>query len=486
MKMTLLILPLFLMAMSFSGCSREKTNGKTAGKGIEYPAVPRTELPPGENAYPVWTNAMLFAKPPSNDEALGFAFRAMSSFKTNLAVTTRPSGREVKRRAVFKNTSVTNVAVRPLLTKVADSPVLVKWLKSQQPVLEQIDKGLSLGKIQYPPMTISNAFDILHVSGFMALVNLKKVNGRYLAECGNYTGAINQFCDIYKMADMMATGHGTGVACMIRNGLIAGGYVSGLEWLSRQNAQNASLLREILSRMPAPDPCDSMLVQGFQSEASLFTLQTFEHIAEQKIYCNKIYPTRLYSLLDPEETATLAQTIFTQAATNACRPWVERNCTLINELNRRLECANVPKIVKTTLVQSILFATVHANKKETIELWKPLKISARREPNVFGLLLLKSSMDFTESAHKQSVAMRCKINLLRASVALMIIKAETGSYPDTLDETAKKGILSGVPSDLFSGKPLLYSSERRCLWSIGSDEVDNGGDKKADIIFQLP
>jgi hypothetical protein len=477
MKKTLLILPLFLMALSFSGCSREKTNGKAAGNGIEYPSVPRMELPAEENAYPVWTNAMLFAKPSPDEVDLGRAILAASALKTNLAFFANAPSRGRKPCADLLNSN---------MTKVADCPLLLEWLKSRKEVLEQIDKGLALGKIQYPQMTISNAVDILHISGFMALYKLKKINGRYLAECGDYSGAINQFCDVYKMADMMATGHGTGVACMIRNGLIAGGYVSGLEWLSRKNAQNASLLREILGRMAVPDPFDPVLAQSFQSEASLFTLQTFEHIAEQKIYCNKIYPTRLYSLLDPEETATLSQAIFTQAATNACRPWVERNCTLINELNRRLECANVPKIVKTTLVQSILFATVHANKKETIELWKPLKISARREPNVFGLLLLKSSMDFTESAHQRSVKLRCEINLLRASIALMIIKAETGSYPDTLDEAVKKGILSELPVDFFSGNPLLYSSERRCLWSIGSDEVDNGGDKKADIFFQLP
>jgi len=419
-------------------------------------------------------------------DAVTVAFRAMSSFKTNLVTNTRPSGRAAKPRAVFANTNMTKVAAHPILTKVADSPVLVEWLKSQQPVLEQIDKGLALGKIQYPPMTISNAVDILQISGFMALYHLKKVNGRHQAECGDHLGAINQFCDIYKMADMMATGHGTSFACLIRNGLISSGYVDGLEWLARQNEHNPSALRDILSRMPAPDSRDLALAKGFRDEASLFTRQSFEQIAEQKIYCNNIYPNRIYCVLDPEETATLAQAIFTQAETNACRPWVERNCTLINELNRRLECANVPKIVKDTLAQSIIFATVHANKKETIELWKPLKISARQEPNVFGLLLLKSSMDFTESAHERSVKLRCQINLLRAAIALMIIKAETGNYPDTLDEAVKKGLLSELPIDFFSDKPLLYSAEHRCIWSIGSDGRSNGGESKTDVIFLLP
>jgi len=482
------LVALSLLLCCALGCSRGKASSALSGKGIEYPSVPRVELPAEENAYHVWTNAMLSAKPPSSDEELGFAFRAMISFKTNSTVTPRPPSRPAKPRAVFANTNMTKVVERPLLTKVADSPRLVEWLRNQKPVLEQIDKGLALGKIQYPPMTISNAVDILQISGFMALYHLKKVNGRYLAECGDHSEAINHFCDIYKMSDMMATGHGTAFACLIRNGLISSGYVDGLEWLSRQNEHNASALRAIISRMPAPDSCDPALAKGFRDEASLFTLPTFKQIAEQKIYSNPLVPSRLYSVLDPEETAMLAQAIFTQAETNACRPWVERKCTLVNELNLRLDCANVPKTVKTALAQPIIYATHYANKKDkdTIELWKTLKIAARKEPNVFGLLLLKSSMDFTKSVHERSVKLRCQINLLRAAIALMIIKAETGNYPDTLDEVVKKGLLSELPIDFFSGKPLLYAPEHLCIWSIGSDGINNGGESKTDVIFLLP
>ena len=479
---------LVFLVFNLFGCSRGKPSYALSGKGIEYPSVPRVELPPEENAFTIWTNAMLSAEPPSGDEELRTALLMACSLKTNLVTNTKPVSRSTYRRAVFANTNITKVVERPRLTKVADSPRLVEWLKSQKPVLEQIDKGVVLGKIQYPPMTISNSLDTLQITGFMSLVHLKKVNGRYLAECGDYSNAINQFCDIFKMADMMATGHGTALAFLIRNGIIASDYVYGLEWLSRENAQNASLLRQILSRIPAPAPCVPALVQGYQNEASLFTLQTFKNIAEEKIYYNAIYPKRLYCLLDPDETAALAQAIFTQAATNACRPWIERNSTLIDQLNQRLEHANVPKPVKTALAQSILFATFHANKKDkdTIELWKTLKYSARREPNVFGLLLLKSSMAFTKSVHERSVKLQCELNLLRAAVALMIIKAETGTYPDTLDETVKKGLLPELPIDFFSGKPLLYAPEHLCIWSIGSDGRSNGGESKTDVIFLLP
>ena len=195
MKKTLLILPLFLMALSFSGCSRDNANETSADTELGNPPVLRTELPPRENAYPVWTNAMPLAKPQSKDADLRNAFRAASQFKTNLA--------EYADFRMPKGKPYTGL-LSSNMTKVADCPILLEWLKSRKAVLDQIDAGLALGKMQYPSMALSNATDNLHLSGFIALCELKKVNGRHLAEGGDYSGAIDQFSDIHKMAEMIA------------------------------------------------------------------------------------------------------------------------------------------------------------------------------------------------------------------------------------------------------------------------------------------
>jgi hypothetical protein len=138
---------LVLLVFNLFGCSRGKSPSALTGKWIEYPSVPRVELPPEENAYHVWTNAMLHALPKKGDAALGAAIHAASSFKTNFTVTTRQANHAGEPRA--------SVTASNLIT-VADCPILLDWLKSQKPVLEQIDKGLALGKIQYPPVTVSN------------------------------------------------------------------------------------------------------------------------------------------------------------------------------------------------------------------------------------------------------------------------------------------------------------------------------------------
>jgi hypothetical protein len=156
-------------------------------------------------------------------------------------------------------------------------------------------------------------------------------------------------------------------------------------------------------------------------------------------------------------------------------------------VDRRLAGANLPEKLRDAFSVPIPYPQPALMKDaDTIAEWKSLKQCARSEPNIYGLLLFKKTVRLVNSTHERSVKLKCEINLLRAAIALMIIKAETGNYPDTLDEVVKKGLLSELPIDFFSDKPLRYAPEHRCIWSIGSDGISNGGESKTDVIFLLP
>ena len=66
-------------------------------------------------------------------------------------------------------------------------------------------------------------------------------------------------------------------------------------------------------------------------------------------------------------------------------------------------------------------------------------------------------------------------NLLVA-YALAAYRADKGSYPTRLDDLTPK-YLTKVPSDVFSGKSLLYkpTKEGYLLYSVGINEKDDGG-----------
>jgi hypothetical protein len=64
----------------------------------------------------------------------------------------------------------------------------------------------------------------------------------------------------------------------------------------------------------------------------------------------------------------------------------------------------------------------------------------------------------------------------RAGLACRLYKSRTGHYPETLDELVP-GLLTEVPIDPFTGKPLVFRREGEgfIVYSLGSNEKDDGG-----------
>lgn len=64
-----------------------------------------------------------------------------------------------------------------------------------------------------------------------------------------------------------------------------------------------------------------------------------------------------------------------------------------------------------------------------------------------------------------------------AVLAILIHQAEKGKSPDSLDRLVAADYLNGVPTDPYSGKPLVYKTTGGSftLYSVGADFSDNGG-----------
>ncbi len=66
--------------------------------------------------------------------------------------------------------------------------------------------------------------------------------------------------------------------------------------------------------------------------------------------------------------------------------------------------------------------------------------------------------------------------LCRMALELKAYKARNGHYPDTL-AALQQHLAWDIPEDVFSGGPLIYrlSGDGFVLYSVGPDEIDNGG-----------
>ena len=75
----------------------------------------------------------------------------------------------------------------------------------------------------------------------------------------------------------------------------------------------------------------------------------------------------------------------------------------------------------------------------------------------------------------------------RAAIACAIerYRLATGSLPKTLDQLVPS-YMETLPHDVINGEPLIYRPEgnrRYLLYSVGSDQSDDGGDFEKDWVW---
>jgi hypothetical protein len=83
--------------------------------------------------------------------------------------------------------------------------------------------------------------------------------------------------------------------------------------------------------------------------------------------------------------------------------------------------------------------------------------------------------------------LRMQRQLTRIAISLAGYRAEQGAYPKKLSALSPKW-LEKVPNDLFTRKPLHYerrSADEAIVYSVGSDQKDNGGDDVDDLVAHL-
>ena len=81
----------------------------------------------------------------------------------------------------------------------------------------------------------------------------------------------------------------------------------------------------------------------------------------------------------------------------------------------------------------------------------------------------------------------------RALLGLLIFERKKGVLPANLSDLVEANILASVPLDPFDNASLRYSRERRIVWSVGEDGVDDGGEGAdqlrwwtGDAVWQIP
>ncbi|KPK61883.1 MAG: hypothetical protein AMK73_07440 [Planctomycetes bacterium SM23_32] len=100
-------------------------------------------------------------------------------------------------------------------------------------------------------------------------------------------------------------------------------------------------------------------------------------------------------------------------------------------------------------------------------------------PNMLGRALIAVLTPDYARIHEEKCVENVRVGATRALLALKAYKLEHGELPDSLDALVPDYV-NAVPSDDFDGEPLRYSREKRVVYSVGRDLVDDGGVEPTD------
>jgi hypothetical protein len=95
-------------------------------------------------------------------------------------------------------------------------------------------------------------------------------------------------------------------------------------------------------------------------------------------------------------------------------------------------------------------------------------------PNILGKLLLNIMTPATGSVFKRALQTEAEREAVRTVIALRRYGRANGDWPEALEELVPE-FLDAVPADPFDGKALRYDREKRAVYSVGPDRVDQGG-----------
>lgn len=111
---------------------------------------------------------------------------------------------------------------------------------------------------------------------------------------------------------------------------------------------------------------------------------------------------------------------------------------------------------------------------QTRDFWKPFKDRMGDLP--WYAALSKYLIPEMEAVSMKVATFDALVFTARAGIACRVFKGRTGQYPESL-EALVPGLLNEVPTDPFTGKPLVYRREGDgfIVYSLGSNQKDDGG-----------
>ena len=363
---------------------------------------------------------------------------------------------------------------------------LQHWLNQNQEALRLFAESLQKPRMQWPMHDPNQIVPEYQALGNLILARLLEAD--HLAEAGHYREATRSLADSLRMTQCGVEGDAS-----ITEYLIAG--------LARERVQEAILrlagrrqtpvtcLKQLLEDLPELDAETNAYAHILRVDFTIYNYATYDtrHVSEN---WSKIAVTNLAMFIFPEELRRPFKVLldpslvaqhplpldavsnmksdtrhFRIFRTNALGAWTNRSSLVEDEREetRGKLMEDIQPLMELVRDESLPLSRHAAQRAREAY----LKIE-----NPVGRILGLSAL-----AENGTRIFRYRTGraATRTVLALLIFERQKGRFPAGLADLVDAGILHRVPTDPFSGGPMLYSRKRQIVWSVGQNGTDEQG-----------
>jgi len=345
-----------------------------------------------------------------------------------------------------------------------DDALAQKTLEANRRALDLWDQGLARPRLQVPEITRMEE-SMPYTLGWLALVGPISLRSRYLAQTGHAKEA-------YEEAIKLVTfGH-----------RLQGADSCLFTWAVGTFAKMTGLKRLHLLAAEVPLPPERLRAYGDRL-ASLGTNTTDMADAlrmEYRMFCNAVDDLSTGATSGP---GTPSSDLYQFLRNDWLDIAIHSPYHLKPNRTKAIAAAYYRSLIEQTS-KTALEAQSHlrrlrldldrrrAHLSSTVRLFTP---NSAGEGIFLGVLSLAPTKDHYRHYDNTDIA------ATRLVLALRAFEAKNGHLPETLDELVPD-FIDAVPLDDFDGKPLRWSKERKILYSVGNNLVDDGGDDERDLL----
>ena len=326
-----------------------------------------------------------------------------------------------------------------------DPQAVEELLKRFDVPLEKMAKGARRERCIFPR---PDAIDTMlpSVTGFLTAGQLWKAEVQVALERGELERAEASARNLLLFGQSVITEPETLIQYLIGNALLAYGFEA-FELVVTHPKVTPETLKEMRHLLAMEDLLNEALSQAMKAEYNFFNIamKSLTDMPEQEFGSDVIFDhvfARFFPgfFLKPNATRAVFAEYFRTSVSNVGKPYSD---------------------MTFGQAEQILSEVEHVRR------FPP-------PPNFGGILLMRILLPAVDGVLLRYSELLGHSRALKTLIALRLYEKEHEELPSTLSGLLP-GFLQEVPRDPFDGQPLRYDPERRIVWSVGEDLIDQNG-----------